>query len=39
MPERVAGLLGLLRRSGDEALGETLRERLGRMLEERFGGG
>ena len=39
MPERVAGLLGLLRRSGDEALGEALREGLGRMLEERFGGG
>ena len=38
MPERVAGLLGLLRRSGDEALGEALREGLGRMLEERFGG-
>ena len=33
MPERVAGLLGLLRRSGDEALGEALREAVRGMLE------
>ena len=39
MPERVAGLLGLLGRSGDEALGEALRDGLRRMLESRFGGG
>ena len=38
MPERVAGLLGLLRRSGDAALGEALRDGLRRMLEARFGG-
>ena len=38
MPERVAGLLGLLRRSGDEALGEALREAVRGMLERRFGG-
>ena len=39
MPERVAGLLGLLRRSGDAALGEALRDGLRRMLKARFGGG
>ena len=38
MPGRVAGLLGLLRRSGDEALGEALREAVRGMLERRFGG-
>ena len=38
MPERVAGLLGLLRRSGDEALGEALREAVRGILERRFGG-
>ena len=38
MPERVAGLLGLLRRTGDEALGEALRDGLRGMLEARFGG-
>ena len=38
MPERVAGLLGLLCRSGDAALGEALRDGLRRMLERRFGG-
>ena len=38
MPERVARLLGLLRRSGDEALGEALREAVRGMLERRFGG-
>ena len=38
MPERVAGLLGLLRRSGDKALGEALREAVRGMLERRFGG-
>ena len=38
MPERVAGLLGLLRRSGDEALGEVLREAVSskRALSTRF---
>ena len=38
MPERVAGLLGLLRRSGDAVLGEALRDGLRKMLEARFGG-
>ena len=38
MPERVAGLLGLLRRTGDAALGKALRDGLRRMLETRFGG-
>ena len=38
MPERVAGLLGLLRRTGDAALGKALRDGLRRMLEARFGG-
>ena len=38
MPERVAGLLGLLRRTGDAELGKTLRDGLRRMLETRFGG-
>ena len=38
MPERVAGLLGLLRRTGDAELGKALRDGLGRMLETRFGG-
>ena len=38
MPERVAGLLGLLRRSGDEALGEVLCEAVSskRALSTRF---
>ena len=38
MPERVAGLLGLLRRTGDAELGKALRDGLRRMLETRFGG-
>ena len=38
MPERVAGLLGLLRRTGDAELGKVLRDGLRRMLETRFGG-
>ena len=38
MPERVAGLLGLLRRTGDAELGKALRDGLRRMLEARFGG-
>ena len=38
MPQRVAGLLGLLRRTGDAALGEALRDGLRGMLEARFGG-
>ena len=38
MPERVAGLLGLLRRTGDAELGKALRDGLRRMLEIRFGG-
>ena len=38
MPQRVAGLLGLLRRTGDAELGKTLRDGLRRMLETRFGG-
>ena len=38
MPERVAGLLGLLRRTGDAALGKALRDGLRKMLEVRFGG-
>ena len=37
MPQRVAGLLGLLRRTGDAALGKALRDGLRRMLETRFG--
>ena len=36
MPERVAGLL---RRSGDTALGKALRDESRRMLEARLGGG
>ena len=39
MPERVAGLLGLLRRTGDAELGKALRDGLRGMLETRFGGG
>ena len=38
MPQRVAGLLGLLRRTGDAELGKALRDGLRRMLETRFGG-
>ena len=38
MPERVAGLLGLLRRTGDAELGKALRDGLRGMLETRFGG-
>ena len=38
MPQRVAGLLGLLRRTGDAELGKALRDGLRRMLEARFGG-
>ena len=38
IPERVAGLLGLLRRTGDAELGKALRDGLRRMLETRFGG-
>ena len=38
MPERVAGLLGLLRRTGDAELGKALRDGLRWMLETRFGG-
>ena len=38
MPERVAGLLGLLRRTGDAELGKALRDGLRKMLETRFGG-
>ena len=39
MPERVAGLPGLLRRSGEAALGKALRDGSRRMLEARLGGG
>ena len=38
MPERVAGLLGLLRRSEDAELRKALRDGLREMLEARFGG-
>ena len=38
MPERVAGLLGLLRRTGDAELGKALRDGLRQMLGSRFGG-
>ncbi len=38
IPERVAGLLGLLRRTGDAELGKALRDGLRKMLETRFGG-
>ena len=38
MPERVAGLLGLLRHTGDAELGKALRDGLRWMLETRFGG-
>ena len=38
MPERMAGLLGLLRRTGDAELGKALRDGLRWMLETRFGG-